>query len=181
MRWANGNSQSRSPHAETQGRPPAARVVSVRSPMSTVQTEIQIDAPIERVWETIMDPARLGDWVTIHKSVSDVSQMPLRKGAEMDQTMQVRGLTFRVHWQLVSVDAPHAAQWEGGGPAHSNALIRYELFSDGGDRTTFRYTNEFHPPGGRLGSVAGRVIVGATSEREAKSSLSRLKALLEAR
>ena len=148
--------------------------------MSVVQAEIEINAPIERVWETIMDPARLRDWVTIHKSVKNVSESPLRQGATMDQAIQVRGLTFRVHWQLVSVDPPHVAQWEGGGPAHSNALIRYELSSDESDRTRFRYTNEFHPPGGRLGSVAGRMIVGATSQREANNSLSKLKALLEA-
>ena len=43
----------------------------------------------------------------------------------------------------------------------------------------FEYTNEFTVPGGRLGSVASRVIVGAASEREASNSLSRLKALLE--
>jgi uncharacterized protein YndB with AHSA1/START domain len=147
--------------------------------MSVVSAEITINAPIERVWETIMDPSRLGDWVTIHKGVSNVSETPLRKGATMDQAMQVRGLTFKVHWNLVSVEAPHTAQWEGGGPAHSTALIRYELVSDSERETTFRYTNEFRPPGGRLGSVAGRMIVGATSEREAKNSLSRLKALLE--
>jgi uncharacterized protein YndB with AHSA1/START domain len=148
--------------------------------MSTVHAEIEIDAPIERVWETIMDPERLGDWVTIHKSVKNVSDSPLREGATMDQAIQVRGLTFRVHWQLVSVNPPHTAQWEGGGPAHSNALIRYELSSEGTDQTKFRYTNEFHPPGGRLGNVAGRMIVGATSQREANNSLSKLKALLEA-
>jgi uncharacterized protein YndB with AHSA1/START domain len=147
--------------------------------MSTVQTEITIHAPIERVWETIMDPAQLGDWVTIHKSVSNVSQVPLHRGSTMDQTMQVRGLTFQVHWSLVSLDPPHTAQWEGGGPAHSHAVIRYELSSDSDGLTTFRYTNEFHPPGGRIGSLAGRMIVGATSEREARNSLSRLKALLE--
>ncbi len=45
--------------------------------------------------------------------------------------------------------------------------------------TVFEYTNEFHPPGGRLGNVASRFIVGATSEREATNSLARLKALLE--
>jgi uncharacterized protein YndB with AHSA1/START domain len=149
--------------------------------MSTVQADIEIDAPIETVWETIMDPNRLGDWVTIHKSVKDVSDMPLREGATMNQAMHVRGLTFRVHWQLVSVKRPHEAQWEGGGPAHSHAVIRYELSSNEDDRTKFRYTNEFHPPGGRLGNVAGRMIVGATSEREAHNSLSKLKALLEAR
>jgi uncharacterized protein YndB with AHSA1/START domain len=149
--------------------------------MSTVQAEIDIDAPIETVWETIMDPNRLGDWVTIHKSVKDVSDLPLREGATMNQAMHVRGLTFRVHWQLVSVKPPHEAQWEGGGPAHSHAIIRYELSNNGNGRTKFRYTNEFHPPGGRLGNVAGRMIVGATSEREAHNSLSKLKALLEAR
>jgi hypothetical protein len=99
----------------------------------------------------------------------------------MDQAMSVRGITFRVHWRLAEIDAPHRARWEGGGPAHSDAFIHYELSSDESGRTTFRYTNEFHPPGGRLGSVASRFIVGATSEREARNSLLRLKNLLEAR
>src|SRR5579875_1231660 len=147
--------------------------------MSTVSARIEIDAPIERVWETVMDPSRLGDWVSIHKSVANVSDNPLRKGSTMDQTMQVRGLTFRVHWTLMAVDSPCRAEWEGGGPARSTAVIRYELSSDGDGRTCFEYTNEFHPPGGRLGSVAGRMIVGATSQREANTSLSRLKALVE--
>ncbi|HEY5429076.1 MAG TPA: SRPBCC family protein [Solirubrobacteraceae bacterium] len=147
--------------------------------MSTVSAKIQIEAPIARVWETVMDPHRLGEWVTIHKSVSHVSDSPLRRGSTMDQAMHVRGLTFRVHWTLMALDSPHRAEWEGGGPAHSTAIIRYELSSDDAERTMFQYTNEFHPPGGRLGSVASRIIVGATSEREAHSSLARLKALLE--
>jgi uncharacterized membrane protein len=147
--------------------------------MSTVSAKIEIDAPIEQVWETVMDPYRLGDWVTIHRSVSDVSDVPLRRGSTMTQAMHVRGLTFHVHWTLMAVDNPRRAEWEGHGPAHSAALIRYELSSDDQGRTTFQYTNELHPPGGRLGSVASRMIVGATSEREANHSLSRLKELLE--
>ena len=147
--------------------------------MSTVSAKIEIDAPIERVWETVMDPTRLGDWVTIHKSVANVSDSPLRAGSTMDQTMHVRGLSFRVHWTLMSIDSPRRAEWEGGGPARSTAVIRYELASDGNGGTSFQYTNEFHPPGGRLGSVASRMIVGATSEREARRSLERLKALVE--
>jgi carbon monoxide dehydrogenase subunit G len=147
--------------------------------MSTVSAKIQIDAPIERVWEIVMDPQRLGDWVTIHKSVSNVSDLPLRAGSTMDQAMHVRGLTFKVRWTLMAVDSPRHAEWEGGGPAHSTAVIRYELASEGDGRTTFQYTNEFHVPGGRLGNVASRIIVGATSEREARNSLARLKALVE--
>jgi uncharacterized membrane protein len=147
--------------------------------MSTVSARIDIEAPIERVWETVMDPTRLGDWVTIHKSVSNVSDSPLRAGSTMDQSIHVRGLTFKVHWTLMAIDSPRRAEWEGGGPAHSTAVIRYELFSDGHGRTTFQYTNEFHVPGGRLGAVASRMIVGATSEREAHRSLERLKELVE--
>ena len=95
--------------------------------MSTVQAEIEIDAPIEKVWETVMDPHRLGDWVTIHKSVENVSPIPLRRGATMDQAISVVGITFHVHWRLTEVTEPTEARWEGGGPAHSDALIHYRL------------------------------------------------------
>jgi carbon monoxide dehydrogenase subunit G len=146
--------------------------------MSAVHVKINIDAPPDRVWETVMDPDRLGDWVTIHRSVKNVSSRPLEKGATMDQMICIRGVTFRVHWTLVDIDPPHHAEWEGRGPAHSNARIRYELSSANGT-TSFEYTNDFTAPGGRLGNVASRVIVGAASEREANNSLARLKALLE--
>jgi uncharacterized membrane protein len=147
--------------------------------MSTVHVKISINAPIQRVWETVMDPNRLGDWVTIHKSVNDVSREPTRKGATMEQVLHMRGVSFHVQWALADVDEPRMAQWEGKGPAHSRALIRYELSGDDDGPTEFEYTNEFQPPGGRLGSVASRVIVGAASEREARSSLQRLKQLIE--
>ncbi len=97
----------------------------------------------------------------------------------MDQVLHMRGVSFHVHWTLNDVSSPKHAEWEGHGPAHSVARIRYELSGDGDGPTRFAYTNEFMPPGGRLGNVASRFIVGATSEREANNSLARLKALLE--
>jgi uncharacterized protein YndB with AHSA1/START domain len=147
--------------------------------MSTVHVNIEIKAPIERVWETIMDPSRFGDWVTIHKAVKHVSSDPSKKGATMEQVMHMRGIPFTVHWTLVDVNEPNMAEWAGRGPAHSEARIRYALSSNGDGTTSFDYTNEFTPPGGRLGGVASRIVVGAASEREAHNSLSRLKALVE--
>jgi uncharacterized protein YndB with AHSA1/START domain len=146
--------------------------------MSSVHVQMDIDAPVERVWDTIMDPHRFADWVTIHRSVENVSGSPATRGATMDQAIQIRGVTFRVHWTLTSVDPPNRAEWEGLGPAHSRARILYEL-SERGESTSFEYTNEFTVPGGRLGTVASRVIVGATSERAAHKSLLRLKQVLE--
>lgn len=147
--------------------------------MSTVHVTTRINAPLERVWEIVMDPSRLGDWVTIHRSVKDVSSDPLRRGSTMTQCLHLRGVSFNVNWKLVDMRAPNHAEWEGLGPAHSQARIRYELQPAGDSATAFEYVNEFHPPGGRLGLVASRVIVGAASEREAERSLERLKALAE--
>lgn len=149
--------------------------------MSQVHVKTRIQAPIEKVFETVMDPDRLGEWVTIHRSVSDVSAAPLRKGSTMEQTMRMRGLSFNVHWTLVDLSPPNHAEWDGRGPAHSRARIRYELTADGDRATEFEYFNDFSPPGGHLGNMASRLIIGAASEREAHSSLQRLKSLLEQR
>jgi uncharacterized protein YndB with AHSA1/START domain len=147
--------------------------------MSTVNAEIEIAAPADAVWKTVMDPSLLGEWVSIHKSLEGASRPPLRRGATMDQCLHVRGLTFHVHWNLVDVDEPRRAVWEGIGPARSRARTAYELSEGQNGSTLFQYMNEFHPPGGRLGNMASRMIVGATSEREAHKSLSQLKSFVE--
>jgi uncharacterized membrane protein len=147
--------------------------------MSIVHAQIDIDAPVEHVWAVVMDPNRLKDWVTIHRSVRDASDEPLRRGSTMEQVLHMRGVSFHVHWTVVAVSAPNRAEWEGVGPAHAHARIVYQLTAGSDGTTSFEYTNEFTVPGGRLGSVASHVIVGAASEREAHNSLLRLKALLE--
>ncbi len=84
-----------------------------------------------------------------------------------------------MEWTVVNVEPPRRAVWEGRGPAHSRASIEYELEAAENDRTRFDYTNEFKAPGGPLGAVAGRVLVGGLSQREAQRSLQRLKHLVE--
>jgi uncharacterized protein YndB with AHSA1/START domain len=149
--------------------------------MSTVHVQIDIDAPPEKVFDTVMDPGRLADWVTIHRSVENVSSDLATAGARMDQVLCMRGVNFKVHWRLVGIQRPRRAEWEGRGPALSRARILYQLRGEDSGPTTFEYTNEFHAPGGPLGNLASRVVVGGASEREAQNSLQRLKDLLEHR
>jgi uncharacterized protein YndB with AHSA1/START domain len=146
--------------------------------MTRVHHAIEIDAPPERVWEVVMDPRRLADWVTIHRRLGEVPQR-LERGSTFEQTLNLRGAHLHVVWTVVAVEPPLRAVWEGSGPAHSRASIVYALRPDGESRTIFDYTNEFRPPGGALGAVAGRVLVGGLSQREAQRSLERLKALIE--
>jgi uncharacterized protein YndB with AHSA1/START domain len=146
--------------------------------MTRVQCAIEIGAPPARVWEVVMDPRRLADWVTIHRRLGDVPAR-LKQGSTFEQTLNLRGAQLHVVWTVVDVDPPRRAMWEGQGPAHSRASIVYALRPDGESGTIFDYTNEFRPPGGALGAVAGRVLVGGLSQREAQRSLQRLKQIVE--
>ena len=45
-----------------------------------VERNIQIDAPPQRVYDVVMDPGRLKDWVTIHHHLEDAPNGSLKKG-----------------------------------------------------------------------------------------------------
>jgi carbon monoxide dehydrogenase subunit G len=146
---------------------------------SSVNASIDIDVPPEKVWEVIMDPGRLGDWVTIHRKLGSVTDRPLKRGSKLEQTLCLRGANFKVRWEVEQFDEGKCAKWEGRGPARSHASTEYKLRPDGNGGTRFDYRNEFKAPLGPLGSVASRAVMGGVPEREAKKSLAKLKALLE--
>ena len=147
--------------------------------MNGISAAIDLDAPRERVWEMLMDPRRLVDWVTIHQRLGRVSDYPLILGSTVEQTVRSCGRAFDLRWTITDLRRPHHAFWEGRGPARSRATIRYELSTDGSGQTSFRYANTFALPGGALGAVAGRLLGGDLSRREAKLSLLKLKQLIE--
>lgn len=143
-----------------------------------VSQSIVIDAPIERVWEIVMDPDRLADWVSIHRSVAEVPDDDLKRGSTFRQEMRLKGVPLKVRWEVTECDAPRQARWQGDGPAGSKATIVYELSENGGG-TRFDYKNEFDVPGGKIGKMAGRAFNATSGNREAKRSLKRLKELIE--
>jgi hypothetical protein len=126
----------------------------------------------------VMDPKRLGDWVTVHRKLVRSDGGPPRVGYEMDQQIHLRGVTIEVHWRLVACTPAAFAEWEGRGPARSRARTAYRLRA-GDAGTEFDYRNEFHPPLGPLGALASRALVGGMPEREARHTLDRLRACLE--
>ena len=69
--------------------------------MSLVTASIQIAAPPADVWKMVMDPDRLGDWVTIHRELHHADDGPPRVGYRMDQQIHLRGVSLEIHWKLV--------------------------------------------------------------------------------
>ena len=147
--------------------------------MTLVTASIDIDAPREQVYDLMLDPARLDEWVSIHRRVNQHDDGEPREGYGMVQTLCIRGANFKVRWKLTEADRPDKATWEGRGPAHSYARTSFSLSDGRNGSTRFDYENEFKAPGGLLGAAASRVLVGGVPDREAKHSLERLKALLE--
>jgi uncharacterized protein YndB with AHSA1/START domain len=147
--------------------------------MSLVQATITIAAPPAEVFDYMLDPAHLDEWVTIHRKVNRSDGGGPRQGFEMEQTLCLRHVNFKVKWRLTEFERPERATWEGRGPAHSYARTAYALEDLGDGRTCFNYENEFKAPGGFLGAAASRAITGGIPAREANASLERLKALLE--
>jgi uncharacterized protein YndB with AHSA1/START domain len=141
--------------------------------VSEVTASIEIDAPVQKVWETIMDPERLARWVTIHHDLVS------HTADTMEQVLTLRGAHFKVRWRLTECDPPHRALWEGRGPARSHATTEYRLSETPSGGTRFDYRNEFKPPLGPLGALASRALIGGLPEREANATLRKLKALVE--
>ena len=142
-----------------------------------VERRTHIAAPPQAVYDVVMDPGRLEDWVTIHHHLEGSPASPLRKGSKLTQCLKLAGKKFKVHWKVVENDPCEHVVWEGRGPVASQARVEYR-FHPAEEGTDFSYVNEYDLPGGPLGRVAGRAVARVT-QKELEGSLQRLRELVE--
>lgn len=142
--------------------------------MSIVTASIQIAATPAQVWETVIDPRCLKEWVTIHRRLVHADGGQPRVGYQMEQQIHLRGVSVDVHWELIECRPQELAIWEGRGPARSHARTEY-LLAPEGEGTRFDYRNEFRVPLGPVGAIVSRALVGGIPLREANRSLDRLR------
>jgi carbon monoxide dehydrogenase subunit G len=142
-----------------------------------VERTVKIAASPELLYDVVMDPGRLEDWVTIHHHLEDAPNGPLKKGSKLTQCLKLAGKKFKVRWTVVENEPCTRVVWEGRGPVGSHAHIVYGFSAkDGG--TEFSYLNSYELPGGPLGRFAGRGVARVT-QKELDGSLQRLKSLVE--
>jgi hypothetical protein len=73
--------------------------------VTKVTSSINIAAAPQDVWNVVMDPKRLGEWVTIHRGLGEHGR------DHMEQTLCLRGVNFHVRWELAECEEPHRAVW----------------------------------------------------------------------
>ena len=142
-----------------------------------VERTIEIAAPAKQVYDIVMDPSRLTDWVTIHDRLEDAPNGRLKRGSKLTQRLKLAGRSFTVRWTVVENDPCRRVVWEGRGPVGSHAQVVYS-FSENGNGTRFSYMNQYDLPGGPVGRIAGHAVSRVT-EKELDGSLQRLKSLVE--
>ena len=120
--------------------------------MTLVRASIDIDAPREQVYDLVLDPSRLDEWVTIHRRINARRRSAargLRDGADAVPARQLQG----------DVDAdrgrpPRPRHLGGPRPAPSYARTSYSLNDTEAAARSSDYENEFKAPGGFLGAAA---------------------------
>ena len=142
-----------------------------------VHETVAIDADREAIWEVLMDPKRLGEWVAAHRKLDELPTLPLEQGDRFRQKLGIGPVSFWVEWEILEAKPPELARWRGSGPGGSSADVTYRLERNGDEQTHFEYENDFDPPGGIAGRAAKRVINAAAGQREARKSMAKLKAL----
>jgi uncharacterized membrane protein len=142
-----------------------------------VERTVEIAAPAREVYEVVMDPSRLEDWVTIHDHLEDAPNGPLKRGSKLTQCLRLAGRRFTVRWTVEENDPCKRVVWEGRGPVGSHARVVYK-FDENSGATRFSYMNQYDLPGGVFGRMAGRAVARVT-EKELARTLRRLKSLVE--
>ena len=142
-----------------------------------VERSTHIAAPPKDVYDVVMDPHKLRDWVTIHHHLEGSPRTPLQKGSKLTQCLKLAGRTFKVHWDVVQNEPCEHVIWKGRGPLGSHAQVEYRFDRNEGG-TDFSYVNEYDLPGGPLGRMAGKAVSRVT-QKEVDGSLQRLKQLVE--
>lgn len=134
-----------------------------------------IDAPIERVWEVVVDIPLQVEWMREMKSVTVIPPGPARVGTRGEATVRILGISVRDTVEVTVVDPPHAYAIRHDGLFQGGGVITLEAGADG-TTTVVRWAETLVPP--CLPNLLG-ILQAPVLQRIFQDDLRRLKALVE--
>ena len=130
--------------------------------VTTVSVTVEIDAPPERVWQVVSNPANLPYWDRHIVRVIGVPDTGLERGISYVVLMRFMAVHARVHAQVLEWDAPRLASISLRGVLDAVVTSTVEPLDT--DHSVLGHVVEYRFRGGPLGElVAGslRVVGGA--------------------
>jgi uncharacterized membrane protein len=140
-----------------------------------IRSRIEIDAPIEEVWDRLVDIERQPDWMTDLKAVRVTTPGPIGVGTRADGAIRILGIPVTDPIEIVEFEPPHRFALRHLGRFSGSGLITLDTL-DGGRRTRVEWAETLVPPVlPNLGSMIQAPILG----RVFQADLEGLKALIE--
>ncbi len=141
--------------------------------MPSVSKSVELDLPQEEAFALATDPARFGEWLSLHAGWPNGAPEVLEQGAQFTQTLKLMGMPAEVAWTVSEVDAPARLVMSGAGPMGVSLGTTITTSGDG-PATTISYEAEFS--GGMIEGPMGDT-VAQTAGQEIETSLAKLKEL----
>ncbi len=138
-------------------------------------TAIQVDAPPERVFDVLSDPASYGEWVVGSKHVREADADWPRPGSRFHHTVGIGPINIKDHSEVESCDRPNRLVLRVKFRPAGTALVDLRLEADSGG-TRVRMGEK--PLGGPAARLYGKIADVAMHGRN-RESLRRLKRLAE--
>lgn len=128
--------------------------------MSTAEFSVEVDAPAERVWEVVSNPANIPHWERHVVSVR-LPEEELRVGSTYSVVMSFMGVRVRVRGEILRWEPPSHATIRLRGPLH--ATIDTSVGRLPRDRSVLRHevTYTFRGPLGRVVAAGLNAVGGA--------------------
>lgn len=146
--------------------------------MPQIHEELQIDAPVERIWALGGDPSRIPEWQTNVVEVRDVTGPLNEVGTRYTAVNRLAGRHIEGEWEVTRAEPMRELELRGTAPGGGRAVqqVRYTP-RDGG--TAVSVDLDYELPGGFLGQFANRLFVERALQRDIRHSLENFKALCE--
>jgi len=148
--------------------------------VSTITRNVDIAAPVERVWDLLENVRRLPEYSASTQEVRDAPERLTAVGQEYVQVGRLLGVKLASRWRVTALEPGRLLSNVGTIAPGVCYTLTQRLEPLPGDRTRLWIEIDYTVPGGRLGRLAARAGAEQRAAREAQEVLDGIRATAEA-
>jgi ligand-binding SRPBCC domain-containing protein len=144
--------------------------------MATIKRSIEINAPLEKVFDFVSTPDNWTRYVTSLIAVENLSDSVIKPETTFDWTYRMLGTDFRGKGKVLEYEKnkKFTMRMEGNFP-----ITETYLFDGDDNKTTLTVEIVYELPGKLLGVLADKMVVEKLNIKEADTVLDKVKTLCE--